>query len=473
MAEITKIPPQAPELEEAVLGSILLESDCINQIIHILKPNHFYNPKHQLIYKAISYLLKNNIPIDLLTVVQELKRNNELDKVGGAMYVSSLTNRIASTANVETHTMIVLEKYLHRKIISLTSTTLELAYSETTNIFELQEKVLKDFTNLIDTNENKAFDTIETLGDDFVKDLLDKKNGVKKPSISNGIKEIDAYGGNNKSDLIIVAGRPGMGKTAYMVKVLRACAIDKNIPCGVFSLEMTSQQLLLRIASAECLIDSEDLRRGNVTDNDVNKINNRLIEIKKTPLYIDDTGAINIDTLCIKAKKMKRLYNIEQLVIDYLGYIKTTEKFSNKTDSIGSITNRLKALAKELDIPVILLCQLNREVDKRPINNRMPILSDLRDSGEIEQDADQVIFLFRPQYYHDCPNDGHGKYFLNTDNGTIDVTDRAIISYAKNRHGKLGSETIGFKKEYTEFFSLKESLAELAPLETNNDFLNF
>ena len=473
-----KLPPQAIEFEQVVLGAMLLEKDALIEVVDFLKPFYFYKEQHALVFSSILRLYKKNEPIDILTVTQDLKRAGDLDTVGGAFYVSSLTNRIGSSANIAKHALLIVEKYMQREIIRFSTENIKLAYEDSTDVFELQESILKGFTDLIDVGQSKSFDTIETLGDEFISDLIDKKNGTRKPSISNGIKEIDTYGGNNKSDLIVVAGRPGMGKTAYVVKVLRSCAIDNKIPCGIFSLEMTSQQLLLRIASAECGVDSEDLRKGQVTDSEVKLINNRLIEIKKTPLYIDDTGTINIDTLCIKAKKMKRLYGIQQLVIDYLGYIKTKEKFNNKTDSIGSITNRLKALAKELDIPIILLCQLNREADKRPINSRMPILSDLRDSGEIEQDADQVVFLFRPQYYNDCPNDGRGNYFLESENGRTDVTNKAYVSFAKNRHGKLGTEIIGFKKEFTEFYSLTEQKEAFynayneSKLEQNNDFLN-
>lgn len=448
-----RTPPQATDLEEAILGGIILEKEALLLVIDVIKPEAFYKDQNGRIFSAIVNLYKRSEPVDLLTVVQELKKTNELDIVGGAFYISSLTNRIGSSANIEYHARIVTEKYLQRELIRISTDIIKSAYSPEIDVFELQESAIKsivDINNII--GGQKKFDTILTLSDKFIEDLIDKKNGKIKPSIPNGIIEIDNYGGNNNSDLIIIGARPGMGKTAFVIKTIRTCGIDLNKPVGVFSLEMSSNQLLTRIVSAECQIDGEKLRSGSVSNDELLKLNNRLLELKNSKIYIDDTPRIDIEVLCSKAKKMKRLYDIEELVIDYLGLITTKEYRGDKTNSTGYISNRLKALAKELDIPVVVLSQLNREVDKRPVKDRIPALSDLRSTGDVEQDADQIYFLFRPEYY--------GLSYFMIGNEEINVIGKCLVIVAKNRHGNIGAELVGFKKEYTEFYSLKENSIE-------------
>lgn len=458
------IEPQAVELEEAILGAFLLEPESIELVISDLKPYCFYKAENKHIFQAILDLRAEKSKVDIMLVCQKLFKNKLLESVGGSYHVASLTNRIASSENIEYHSRIIIQKYLERKVIALNQRTISKLYAPEFDVFEVIDELIFDLQNSIsDVSNSKGFDTIKTLRQPFMENLNAIKNRIIEPSIPVGLIEIDKYGGWFKSDLNYIGARPGMGKTAFVVKTLRNCCIDLNKPAGMFSLEMKSSQLLTRIASAECGINSEDLRKGNVTDFQINQLHGRLLQLEDAPLYIDDTSR-DINVIITKARKMKREYNIEMLVIDYLGFI-TAKGFRDKNAELTHISRELKALAKELDIPLIVLVQLSRASAKESL--RFPILTDLRDSGSIEQDADMVMFLFRPDYYY-VDNYTH-------EGVTYDTKGKCFIIIAKNRHGVIESKLVGFNGNYTEFYDLPESkyqLPEPPPLQNNNHFLD-
>ena len=438
------------ELEKAVLGSIILESWAFDLVSGDLKPYCFEDLANQHIFKSISDLKEKKEGVDYLTISQDLKNKGLLETVGGAYYVMNLTEKVASASNIETHARLIIQRHLERKIKEICQYGLIKLSDRGFDVFDVFEELkTKLESSISDVSGNKAFDTIETLAGPFMQDINDKKNKIIPPAITYGLYEIDKYGGANNSDLIYIGARPGMGKTAFIIKALRNCVIELGKPAGIFSLEMNSYQLLRRIASAECQINGEDLRTGNVTDQQINDIYKRINELKKAPLYIDDKTT-DIEMLISKAKKMKRDHKIEELVIDYLGFITAKGFNNNKNGEITHISRKLKGLAKDLDIPVICLAQLSRGIEERKLEDRFPKLSDLRDSGSIEQDADQVIFLFRPDYY------GVDKFFLN--GREIYTKGRCFISYAKNRHGVVETKLIGFRGEFTEFYNLPESM---------------
>lgn len=438
------------ELEKAVLGALILESWSFDLVSVDLKHYCFEDLANQHIYKSICDLKEKKQGIDYLTISQDLKTKGLLETVGGAFYVMNLTDKIATASNIETHARIIIQRYLERKLKEICQYGLIKLSDRGVDVLDVFDELKSKLDNSIsDVSGNKAFDTIESLSGPFMQDINDKKNKVIPPAITYGLYEIDKYGGANNSDLIYIGARPGMGKTAFIIKALRNCVFELNKPAGVFSLEMNSYQLLRRIASAECQINGEDLRTGNVTDHQINEIHKRINELKKAPLYIDDKTT-DIDMLISKAKKMKRDHKIEELIIDYLGFITARGYENNKNAEITHISRKLKGLAKDLDIPVICLAQLSRGIEERKLEDRFPRLSDLRDSGSIEQDADQVMFLFRPDYY------GVDKFFLN--GREIYTKGRCFISYAKNRHGVIETKLVGFRGEFTEFYNLPESM---------------
>jgi replicative DNA helicase len=460
ITEIQKMPPNDIEIEEAVLGCLILESESIYIINSILKPEHFYKEANEQIYKAILSLLNEKSPIDILTICKRLQKMDVLDIVGGSYYVSSLTNRIASAVNIEYYARILVQKYIAREIIVLTSNITVRAHREDEDIFELIDEV-KNKLNIIekDLAEDKDFKTIAAIGDEFLEDIEKKRQGLHPDGVESGLKDIKF----TNSDSIIVAARPGMGKTAFVLRCLREC-IKNNNPAAIFSIEMSAKQLLTRIASAECEIDSERLKNGELNNSEVNDLYKRINELKKSKLYIDDTAGIDIERLCSKARKLKRDCNIELLVIDYIGLINTKEYAGQKVNQVGYISRKIKQLAKELNIPIISLSQLSRKVDERPIEKRMPELSDLRDSGDIEQDADEVYFLFRPQYY--------GADTLLIDGQELDVRGKALIKKSKNRHGAIFTNMYKFIGKYTDFRNEIETPDQLQPIQNNTNFLN-
>jgi len=466
------------DLENAVLGAILLESESLDEVSSDLKPHCFLSEKNQHVFQAILDLKAEGTRIDILTVSQKIKSKGLLESMGDNRYIPSLTNRVASASNIESHARLVIQGYLTRKLIEICSQGLIKVNDRNLDIFDVYEEIENKFKDAIsEVTGNKAFDTIESIGDEFLQETSDKKEGLIPPGISLGLTDLEPYGGNNKSDLIYWGARPGMGKTAFLIKQATHAAIKLKKPIGIFSIEMKSLQLLTRIAAIDCQIDSEDLRKGNLTDTQMNLLHTRINELKKAPIFIDPKSR-ELKTIISQARRMVKKHGIKELFIDYLGLIRV-KGLNDEYSRINEVSAELKNLAKELDIPIIVFFQLSRDIEKRPIANRMPLMSDARGSGAIEQDADQMGVLFRPEYYPDCPSretSNGTMYYLTDENGQeTDVTGKCFIGYIKNRHGKIGTELVGFKGRFTEFHNLYEPIedfTELKPMNQNNDFLS-
>jgi len=394
-SEIGKLPPQVIELEEAVLGAMLLESESVEIVIQILSAESFYKEQNGKVFSAIKRLYKKHEPIDILTVIQELKNKSDLEIAGGAFYVSSLTNRIGSSANIEFHARIVEQKYMQRQVIEISSRLIKLAYEDQTDVFDLITKADNEFINLI----NKIHrDKIEDIDSIVKKQILEIRESITSgivPGIKTSITALNNQtGGWQNGDLIILAGRPGMGKTSAALDFALYPSLN-GIPAAIFSLEMSKGQLANRVISLISYIPVQKIVTKKLTIHDVDLLDKDGAILNDVPLYIDDTPGLTMLELEAKARKLKREKNIELLVVDYLQLM--TGDGGNREQELSKISRGLKRLAKELNIPVIALSQLSRAVESRP--DKKPQLSDLRESGAIEQDADMVIFCFRPEYY--------------------------------------------------------------------------
>ena len=441
-----KIPPQAVDLEEAVLGAIMLEKDALATVIDILIPDVFYKDQHKAIYGAIRSLFAETQPVDILTVTNQLKNSGELELAGGAYYIAQLTNRIASSANVEFHSRIILQKYIQRELISISSEIIKEAYDDTTDVFDLLDKAERNLFAVGETNLRRNYEEMQTLVMEAVKEIEAAKNQeLQFRGMPSGFTEIDRVTtGWQKSDLIILASRPGMGKTALALSMARNMAVDFRKPVAFFSLEMSSKQLVTRLISAESGLTSEMLRKGDLQDYQWQQLNTRISKLIDAPLYIDDTPALTIFELRAKCRRLKAQHDIEMVFVDYLqlmspGY----DSRGNREQEISNISRSLKALSKELDIPILALSQLSRAVETRAGTKR-PILSDLRESGAIEQDADLVIFIYRPEYYQ--------LEFDDAGNSTLGMAE---IIIAKHRNGPLADIKLRFIRNFAKFVEME------------------
>lgn len=437
-----KLPPQAVDLEEAVLGAIMLEKDALATVVDILKPEMFYLDKHQLIYKAILNLFARSEPVDILTVTSELKKQASLDIAGGAYYITQLTNRIASTANVEYHSRIIIQKYIQRELIRISSDIIQDSFEDTTDVFDLLDRAEQGLFAVSENNLRRNYEDMQLLVREAVKEIEAARHqpeGLR--GVPSGFIELDrATGGWQKSDLIILASRPGMGKTALTLSMARNMTVIHKRPVAFFSLEMSSIQLVTRLISAECGLPSEQLRKGALKDFEWTQLNTRVGKLADAKLFIDDTPALSVFELRAKCRRLKAQHDIQMVFVDYLQLMTTgQEGKGNREQEISNISRSLKSLAKELDIPVLALSQLSRAVETRG-GSKKPILSDLRESGAIEQDADLVLFIYRPEYY---------KIELFEDN--TPTTGIAEISIAKHRNGPLKEFKLRFIDRFAKF----------------------
>ncbi len=437
-----KLPPQAVDLEEAVLGAIMLEKDALASIIDIIKPEAFYKESHQIIFSAITRLFAKTEPIDILTVTNELKFSNELDSAGGPFYIAQLTNRVASAANTEFHTRIIIQKFIQRELIRISSEIIRDAYEDTTDVFNLLDKAENELFSVGETNLRRNYTDMQSLISSAVKQIEAAKNNQGTFSgVGSGFTELDRVtSGWQPSDLIVIAARPGMGKTAFVLTVARNAALDFNKPVAIFSLEMSSIQLVTRLISAEAQLPGDKLRKGDLISHEWEQLNAKIKNLVNAPIYIDDTPSLSIFELRAKARRLKAQHKIEMLIIDYIQLMSGGIERSNgnREQEISNISRSLKSLAKELNIPVIALSQLNRSVEARP--SKKPLLSDLRESGAIEQDADMVLFIYRPEYYQqDKGQEGENLQGV------------AEISIAKHRNGALKDIQLKFISRYAKF----------------------
>ena len=442
-----KLPPQALDLEEAVLGALMLEKDALTAVIEKLKPINFYKESNQIIYQAICNLFQRAEPTDYLTIINELKSTGELEFVGGPYYITQLTGKVASTANSEYHAHIILQKFIQRELIRISSMIIEDAYEDTTDVFDLLDNAERNLFEVAEGTIRGAPNEMKNLLGDAIKQIeaaKDHKDGMT--GIPSGFTKLDrATNGWQKADLIIIASRPSMGKTAFVLSMARNLAVDFNKPVVFFSLEMSSVQLVMRLISNETELDAEKLKRGQLTDAEWVQLHDQISRLSEAPLIIDDTPALSVFELRAKCRKLMSKHKIELIIVDYLQLMTTgTEGKGNREQEISLISRSLKSIAKELNVPIIALSQLSRAVETRG-GPRRPQLSDLRESGAIEQDADMVMFLYRPEYY-DIDQDEHG----NSTNGIAEL----II--AKHRNGQTGTVKLKFISHLAKFKSLDE-----------------
>ncbi len=456
-----RVPPQATDLEEVVLGAMMLEKDAVNAVIEFLKPEVFYKDNHQKIFKAIQELFTKSEPVDILTVTNQLKSNGDLDIVGGAYYISQLTNRVVSAANIEFHARIILQKHIQRELIRISTDIINKAYEDTTDVFDLLDNAEQGLFAVSETNLRRSFSSMTDLVKQAILDIESAKNsGSNLRGVPSGYTELDRItSGWQKSDLIILAARPSMGKTALALNIARNISVDFQRPVAFFSLEMSSVQLVTRLISSETYLPAEKLRKGDLADYEWQQLNSRISPLVKAKLYIDDTPQLSIFELRAKCRRLKQQHDIQMVFVDYLQLMTAgNENRGNREQEISNISRSLKSLAKELDVPVLALSQLSRQVESRP-GSKKPILSDLRESGAIEQDADMVIFIYRPEYYG-MTEDGEG-------NSTV---GQAVISIAKHRNGKLGDVNLRFIGQFARFDELDSSQRKMAELSPNNHF---
>jgi replicative DNA helicase len=451
-----KVPPQAVELEEAVLGALMLEKDALTNVIDILKVESFYKESHKVIFQAILDLFTESQPIDLLTVTSQLRRNGALEVAGGAFYVTELTSKVASAANIEYHARIITEQSIKRELIKISGEIQKEAFEDTTDVFELLDKMEQSLFEISEKNIRKNYSDMRSIMREAIVELEARKNQKDGlTGVPSGFTALDRVtSGWQKSDLVIIAARPAMGKTAFVLSVLRNAAVDHNRPVAIFSLEMSSVQLVNRLISAEAELDSEKIKKGSLADHEWAQLIHKTAKLSKAPLFVDDTPALSILELRAKCRKLKAQHDIQLVVIDYLqlmsGDSKNGGQGGNREQEIASISRALKKIAKELSIPVIALSQLSRAVETRGGDKR-PQLSDLRESGSIEQDADMVMFLYRPEYYGFTEHDGQP---------TAGVGEVII---AKHRNGSLENVKLRFIGKYTKFTDLDGGTGGYSP----------
>ena len=432
-----KIPPQALDLEEVVLGAMLIDKKGVDEIIDILHPEVFYREAHQHIYQAIFTLFESSEPVDLLTVSAELKKSGKLDAVGGNHYLIGLTQKVASSAHIEFHARIILQKYIQRSLIKISNEIIQEAYDESTDVFDLLDAAESKLYDVTQGNIKRSAETAQNLVIQAKKKIEEIANKEGLSGVPSGFDQLDKLtSGWQPSDLVIVAARPGMGKTALTLSMARNIAVNGQIGVAFFSLEMSSVQLITRLISAETGLSSEKLRTGKLEKHEWEQLNVKVKALESAPLYIDDTPSLSIFDLRAKARRLASQHQIKLIIIDYLQLMTagSNQKGGNREQEISTISRNLKALAKELNIPVIALSQLSRAVETRGGTKR-PILSDLRESGAIEQDADIVSFIYRPEYYQITEWD---------DEERSSTTGQAEFIVAKHRNGGLGNIRLKF-----------------------------
>ncbi|HNW75510.1 MAG TPA: replicative DNA helicase [Bacteroidales bacterium] len=456
-----KVPPQAIELEEAVLGAMMLEKDALTEVIEILSPQVFYKESHRVIFSAIQRLFADTEPIDILTVTEALKKSGELEMAGGPYYITMLTNRVASAANIEYHAHIILQKYIQRELIKISSEVIKDAYEDTTDVFDLLDKAESNLFQISESSLRRTSRTMQALVKEAIEEIAaGRKNDGHLKGVGTGFSELDRItGGWQKSDLIIIASRPGMGKTALSLTMARNAAVDFKKPIAVFSLEMSAVQLVTRLISSETGINAEKLKKGNLNDIEWQHLNSKITTLIDAPIFIDDTPALTIFELRAKTRRLKAQHDIDMIILDYLQLMQGgAEHKGNREQEISSISRSLKALAKELNIPIIALSQLSRDVEKRG-GTKKPILSDLRESGSIEQDADMVLFIYRPEYYK-----------IETDEKGESTNGTAEISIAKNRSGATKDIKLRFIAQYAKFADYSDEYDPSDTISPNTSF---
>lgn len=440
-----RVPPHSKEAEMAVLGAMMLEKEASSKVMQILSADAFYHETHRVIFQAMASLADRNQPIDIITLNDELRRIGKLQDVGGSHYLSELNMRTPTAANVEHHARIVFEKALKRKLIAAAMEIIGNCYSETTDAFEEVDHAEKKIFEIAESRSARGYHTMKRLAIETVEmlEMISHRHseGGGVIGVPSGLVKLDNLtGGYQKSDLIIIAARPSMGKTGLALSIARNAAIDYKRAVAFFSLEMSAPQLVMRLISAEAKVDAHRLRTGDLKTDHWQAIVKTVHRLAEAPVYIDDTPALGIMELRARARLMRREHNVEMIVVDYL-QLMHAPKAESREREISMISRGLKQLAKELDIPIVALSQLNRSVESRA--DKRPMLSDLRESGSIEQDADVVLFVHRPEYYD-----------IKVDEDGMPTEGMAELIVGKQRNGPTGVAKVAFIKEYARFENL-------------------
>ncbi|HAY70804.1 MAG TPA: replicative DNA helicase [Saprospirales bacterium] len=453
-----RVQPQAIPLEEVVPGAILIDKNALPAVMDILKVETFYKQAHQEIFKVILELFHKSQPIDILTVQEALKKAQLLESIGGITYLAALTNSVSSAANIEYHSRILTQKYIQRELIKVSTEIIKDSYEDTKDIFELLDSAERSLFDITDQNLNTAYERLGALALKTQKEIeaVSRQTG-ELTGITTGFEELDKItSGWQPSDLIILAARPGMGKTAFALSLGRNAALA-NKAVAIFSLEMSKSQLVQRLIAMEAEINSHKIRNGKLDEYEWKKLHEAVERMMNIEIYIDDTPAINIFELRAKCRRMKQQHNIQLVVIDYLQLMSSApgQTRGNREQEISTISRSLKSMAKELNVPIIALSQLSRAVETRGGDKR-PQLSDLRESGAIEQDADIVSFVYRPDYY-------------GTDDEFEGSKDTSEIIISKHRNGSLGTVELRFIKELVKF---TEPVSHFRSMSTSEGFMD-
>jgi replicative DNA helicase len=447
--ESGRLQPQARDFEEAVLGALMLEKDAYSVISDILRPESFYDKIHETIFSAIQELAVQQKPIDMLTVVEQLKKRGDLEAVGGAFYIAQLTSKVVSAAHLEYHARIIAQKYLARELIHFTSNVASKAFDESNDVDDLMQEAESQLFEISQRNLKKDVQQIDPIISEAIKMIqiaATRSDGLS--GLQSGFRLLDKItSGWQNSDLIIIAARPAMGKTAFVLSMAKNMAVNHNTPVALFSLEMSNVQLVNRLIVNVCQIPGSKIKNGQLEQHEWKQLDVKIKELYNAPIFVDDTPSLSVFELRTKARRLVREHGIKCIIIDYLQLMNASGmNFGSREQEVSTISRSLKGLAKELNIPIIALSQLNRGVESRVGNEgKRPQLSDLRESGAIEQDADMVCFIHRPEYY---------KIF--TDEKGNDLTGKAEIIVAKHRNGATGDILLTFKSEYAKFQNIDD-----------------
>ena len=450
--DMGKLPPQAQELEDSVLGALMIEKEAYGMVADLLRPEVFYKDQNRVIYEAIRELASKDQPIDVMTVGEKLRSLGTLEKAGGAVYLAELSRRVASAAHLRYHAEIISKKATARDLIAMAAQIEEKGFDETQDIDELMQEAEAGIFEISQRSQKRDVTQIDPVIEEaFARMEKASKNTGSISGIPSGFTALDKItSGWQTPDLIIIAARPAMGKTAFVLSMAKNIAVDRNIPVAIFSLEMSNVQLVNRLIMNVCELEGDRIKTGKMSQEETRRLNTKINVMKGKPLYLDDTPSLSIFELRSKARKLVREHNVRMIIIDYLQLMNAQgSSFGSREQEVSIISRSLKALAKELDIPIIALSQLNRGVENRPgVEGKTPQLSDLRESGAIEQDADMVCFIHRPEYYHLYNDDKTGK----------DLRGLAQIIVAKHRNGATDSIWLRFRGKYAKFQNEDEAI---------------
>jgi len=447
--------PQNIEFETAVLGAILIEQDAYSRVAEILKPETFYDHRHQLIYEAIISLNTQQSPIDVITVPHELEKEGRLEEVGGPLYIAQLAQNVVSSAHIEYHAKILHQKYVARRLITITSKVQQGAFDPSRDVDDLLQEAEADIFAISQQSQTNQFVQINPViseAYELLRKAAARTDGLS--GLSSGFEKLDKMtNGWQNSDLVIIAARPAMGKTAFVLSMIKKMAVDMKIPVAMFSLEMANVQLVNRLIVNVCEISGEKIKSGQLAPHEWAQLDSRINQLIDAPIYVDDTPSLSIFELRTKARRLVREHGVKMIMIDYLQLMNASGmNFGSRQEEVSTISRHLKGLAKELNIPIVALSQLNRGVENREGHEgKRPQLSDLRESGAIEQDADMVCFIHRPEYYK-----------IYQDDKGRDLHGMAEIIIAKHRNGAVGDVLMRFRSNFARFEDLSES--DMVPL---------